>query len=174
MRFTFTLGTWADFDSLAHHHYHPARPANAMAILRATYQADDWPPDTPAGVVVVAYPNALSRGRHVALGIGPWPLRHKLTFINANIRSIARLIVHPTFRGLGLGRELVRRAVAISPVRYVEATAHMGRVCPVFTAAGFTEVAQTPPAPAYFLFDRSRIQSGVGGGFDLPTEIQLP
>src|SRR5437762_3018481 len=52
------------------------------------------------------------------------------------VGTIARVVVVPRFRGIGLGVALVRQALARAETRYVEALAVMGRVQPFFEKAG--------------------------------------
>jgi predicted N-acetyltransferase YhbS len=71
------------------------------------------------------------------------------------VRTIARVIVHPQFRGLGVAARLVRRICNECPTRYVEAFAAMGDVHPFFEHAGMTRVPPTRAGEAaYFIFDR--------------------
>ena len=79
----------------------------------------------------------------------------KLRWINAHVRTISRVIVHPQFRSLGIASQLVRRVLLDCPTRYVEAVAAMGAVHPFFARAGMTMVEPVHEAePAYFIFDR--------------------
>jgi GNAT superfamily N-acetyltransferase len=63
------------------------------------------------------------------------------------VRTIARVVVVPRFRGIGLGVQLVRHALAHAQTRYVEALAVMGRVQPFFEKAGMQRF-ERPQGPA--------------------------
>ena len=80
-----------------------------------------------------------------------------LPFINAHVRTISRVVVHPQFRGAGVATRLIRRMLDECPTRYVEAQAVMARVHPMFDAAGMKRI--DPPTgderrPVYFIFDK--------------------
>jgi GNAT superfamily N-acetyltransferase len=177
-------GTFADYRALEHFHYAPGRPAAPVGVWRVVYRDLRLPicdlqlerrtsnvggrpsnrkwqiekrkssPRTIA-VGVLAYPTPASRARERALNLAGPRYGPKLAFVNAHVRTIARVIVHPQFRGLGVAAWLVRRICEECPVRYVEAFAAMGDVHPFFERGGMTRV---PPAgeaeAAYFIFDR--------------------
>ena len=65
-------------------------------------------------------------------------VRRRAALLNRDFRRLARVIVHPTFRGIGLAVLLVRHALAHAPTPYVEALAVMGRIHPFFQTAGMT------------------------------------
>ena len=121
------------------------------------------PPARTVAVGVLVYPTPASRARERALGLGGPRYGPKLAFVNAHVRTIARVIVHPQFRGLGVAAQLVRRICCECPTRYVEAFAAMGDVHPFFEQAGMTRVPRAIAATAdaaddgeaaYFIFDR--------------------
>lgn len=64
--------------------------------------------------------------------LGPSPI----ALLNAEVRCISRVIVHPSFRGLGIGVGLVRHALDTATTPYTEAIAAMGWVHPLFEKAG--------------------------------------
>lgn len=77
-------------------------------------------------------------------------------------RRIARLVVHPTFRGVGIGTELVKRY--LEDYKDTDVIASMGLYVPVFESAGMTrldDVIINPPVGlkndlSKFSFDFSR------------------
>ena len=164
-------GTFADYRRLEHFHYAPGQPAVPAGVWRVTYAAAA--PPRPrlthrksqiancksaalVAVAVLTYPTPASRARDRALSLPPGPrYGEKLAFVNAHVRTIARVIVHPQFRGLGLAARLVRRVCEQCPTRYVEAFAAMGEVHPFFEQAGMRRVTPAGEGEAaYFLFDR--------------------
>jgi hypothetical protein len=176
------LGTFADYRKLEHFHYAPGRPAVPVGVWRVIYetprhrlsratrrhlglncklQIGNCKSTTTlrrlVAVGVLAYPTPASRARERALNLSGPRYGPKLAFVNRHVRTIARVIVHPQFRGLGVAALLVRRICEQCPTRYVEAFAAMGDVHPFFEHAGLTRV---PPAhegeAAYFIFDRER------------------
>jgi hypothetical protein len=66
--------------------------------------------------------------------------RERLDFINRNITRIARVIIAPKFRGIGLGVKLVRETMPLTGKRYVETLAVMARYNPFFEKAGMRRV----------------------------------
>jgi GNAT superfamily N-acetyltransferase len=163
-------GTCADYRELSHFHY-VTRPLPAIAgIWRAVVREDPLGSRGTKRVIAVAvltFPTA-NQGARERLVLPP-RLRGRsrygkarLRFINRHVRRIARVIVHPQFRALGVATKLVRRVLLRCPTRYVEAVAAMGEVVPFFERAGMTRV---PPIgeerSAYFLFDRKRGKGGV-------------
>jgi ABC-type ATPase with predicted acetyltransferase domain len=116
--------------------------------------------NSPARLIalgVLSYPVPSSRIRERALDLTE--LRYdprKIRWLNRNLRTISRIIVHPQFRGIGLARELVRTLCQNSDVRYVEAMAHMGRAVPFFERAGMTRHEPADDtSPIYYLWDRN-------------------
>jgi len=89
------------------------------------------------GIVVYAHPplelavrNRSTLGRFVGR-----PER-----LNAELRILRRLVMHPDVRGCGLGHWLVRRTLPLVGVRFVECLAALGAVNPVFERAGLSRV----------------------------------
>ena len=169
--FTLERGTFADYRALAHFHYARGHPATWAGIWRVTYlrfaiadlrlggnrkseisnrksQIANWQSQTVA-VGVLSYPTPANRQRERALGLGGPRYGPKLAFVNAHVRTISRVIVHPQFRALGLAARLVRRICDECPTRYVEAIAAMGEVHPFFQRGGMLHLGE-----GYFLFDR--------------------
>jgi len=105
-------------------------------------------------VAVLSYPTVNSAARDRALGLANVAPRRKLAFVNGNVRTISRVIVHPQFRSLGLASRLVREICGAAPTRYVEAFAVMGKVHPFFEKGGMTKYESAVDGPVYYLFDR--------------------
>jgi GNAT superfamily N-acetyltransferase len=168
--FRIERATMADYRALAHFHYARGDPATRAGIWRATYSDSGfWSADSGSAfnpksesqnpksfgrvvaVAVLSYPVPSHRVRERLLGLTGPRYGAKLAFVNAHIRTISRVIVHPQFRGLGLAAQLVRRACEECPTRYVEAIAAMGEVHPFFERGGMRRRGE-----GYFLFDRER------------------
>ncbi len=148
-------GTLADYGTLADFHYLRNRPATATRIL----VAEDPRPTVGArftgqsgrsavvAVLVESMPALNCRLRDVALNgryAGWSDRRFAARLLNAEVRCISRVVVHPQWRGLGLAVELVRRALTTMTTCYTEALAAMGRVHPFFKRAGMTEYRRWP------------------------------
>jgi hypothetical protein len=61
---------------------------------------------------------------------------------------MSRVVVHPKFRGIGLGEKLVAETLSICGTRCVEAVAVMARYNPFFERAGMQRVAESKPSAA--------------------------
>ncbi|HEX8325156.1 MAG TPA: GNAT family N-acetyltransferase [Tepidisphaeraceae bacterium] len=136
-RLELTPGTRGDYAALERFHYVGLRPATWAAVVAARWLPDDGPPRT-VGVAVLSYPSALNRTRHRVFGLRPMKFGQRLRWVNVNLRTISRVIVHPQFRSLGLSSALIRRLCAACPTPYIEAAARMGRAHPMFEHSGFT------------------------------------
>ncbi len=99
-----------------------------------------------AGVVVEALPALGCALRRVALP-GRFETGDRSLdagCLNREVRTIARVVVHPMFRSTGLAVGLVRRVLESAEVPYVEALAAMGRVHPFFERAGMRAFDRPP------------------------------
>jgi len=136
-------GALADYDALGHTHYRAGRPARPVHILKAV--APDL--TTPAGVLVVAMPTLNAPWRSLA-----WPGRFdsespadNAARLNDEVRTIARVVVDPRVRGLGVATRVVR-AYLVNPLTpLTEAAAALGAAAPFFQRAGM-RAYPVPPA----------------------------
>ena len=150
--FTTQPGTYADYRALAHFHYAPGHPVTQAGIWKIVYRDDARARLVAVGVL--SYPTPACKQRERALGLGGPRYGPKLLFVNAHVRTISRVIVHPQFRALGIASALVRRVCRDCPTRYVEAIAAMGEVHPFFERAGMRRMGER-----YFIFDRQTEKS---------------
>ena len=149
-RLAVSPGIAADYAALARFHYVARRPATFAGVIVARYTPDGGRSQT-VGVAVLSWPSALNRTRHRVFGLKSMPFGQRLRWVNANVRTVSRVIVHPQFRSLGLSTRLIDAAAALCPTPYVEASARMGRAHPLFDRAGFTRVEPaTRDEPLYF------------------------
>ena len=154
-RITLTSGNAADYRTLERFHYVPGRPATFAAFVVARWLPDDCKsnavPLRVIGVAVLSHPSALNRSRHRVFGLRPMRFGERLRWVNANVRTVSRVIVHPQFRSIGLSTDLIHAAAERCETPYVEASARMGRAHPLFERAGFTRVdPQTRAEPVYY------------------------
>jgi GNAT superfamily N-acetyltransferase len=151
-RIRFARATRADYVTIARHHYRPQPPAT-FCITRGAWHRDTAGREKLIAIAVLSWPVPMvpARRRLFALSSG---YREALTFANANVRTISRVIVHPQFRSLGLARQLVRDLIYRCPTRYVDTLATMGDFVGCFTAAGMTRMPTLPGEAAYFVIDR--------------------
>ncbi|MEZ6234899.1 MAG: hypothetical protein R3B68_11970 [Phycisphaerales bacterium] len=142
--FTIEPATRHDYLALAHHHYRPAHPAvlaGPGAIRRAVS-----PDGQLLGVIVIAMPTMNAAWRDAI-----WPGRYRTHDKHADaarlaseLRCIARVIIAPRHRGLGIAAALVRHYLATPLTPATEAVAAMGLASPFFAAAGMTPYRLPP------------------------------
>ncbi|HLB74671.1 MAG TPA: hypothetical protein VJJ98_11675 [Sedimentisphaerales bacterium] len=158
-------GRLSDYKKLACYHYREAPragpqgaglgPFAAIYALRLTGRLK-WRADTDcAGVVVYKMPdpnvelrNAATAGLFAGLDRDT-----QLALVNSNIRRIARVVVDPMFRGLGLASRLVRETMPLMNVPIIEALAVMGLVNPFFEKAGMQGYAAKMPVRSVRLIE---------------------
>jgi len=160
-RLSLRPGIRADYFALDRFHYRPGPPATWAAVWTITFTLQNEPTALPRPIAaaVLSYPCLNVPARTAALSLDKTNPSDRAAFVNAHVRTISRVIVHPQFRSLGLAVLLARHAIAACPTRYVEALAQMGRAHPLFTLAGMrlqNEPTAAPDKPLYYLCDRER------------------
>ncbi|TET19649.1 GNAT family N-acetyltransferase [Candidatus Bathyarchaeota archaeon] len=131
-------GTREDYEELAVFHYRDSRrlvcPQKIFVLKRE---------GELCGVIVYKSPAVRTAGRKKAFG-------RVLTIYEVNqvLTCIARVVVHPKYRTIGLGVKLVRETLPLADKPYVETTAVMARYNPFFERAGMTKIAESTPRPA--------------------------
>lgn len=162
-------GAWADFLALERFHYRNRRPATVAGVWVALHRHRPGAPPRLAAVAVLSYPTLACAARDEALGLHRLGPAERIRFVNANVRTISRVIVHPTYRSIGLSAALVRRIIRDRPAPILEALAVMARVHGFFDAAGLRRV--TVPndfdKPVYFVH-----KSNARGVDDRPAQVQ--
>jgi ABC-type ATPase with predicted acetyltransferase domain len=68
--------------------------------------------------------------------------------MNQELWLLARVVLHPTYRGAGIAAEFVRRACALCPAPWIETLSAMGHASPFFERAGFVRVGVVRKPPA--------------------------
>jgi len=143
-------GSLEAYKELSHYHYRDIRPgafAGIFAIRPVKTLADSFGTET-VGVVAFRTPSAEVELRNIATGnlfTGFDRVTH-LALVNKNIRCIARLIIEPRFRGLGLASWLVRETMPQMNVPIVEGLSVMGAVNPFLERAGMRAYTAGMPA----------------------------
>jgi GNAT superfamily N-acetyltransferase len=152
---TIRRGGLADYDRLARFHYRAGRPATCVRVLVAeaggAYVARSTRPE-PVGVLVISMPALNGPWRERV-----WPGRYRAIeptrddrlacarAINEELRVISRVVVEPRWRGLGIGRRLVRAYLDDPLSVRTEAISAMARFSGVFEGAGMRAV-DCPPS----------------------------
>jgi len=132
-------GDMSDYRLLAAYHYRDGRPVGIKAVyaVRAK-RALGVLGRRPAGVIVYTMPNPRVELRTIAThGAFHGLDRHtELELLNRHVRCLARVIVEPRFRGIGLAVRLVRETMPRLNVPLIEALGVMPLVNPFLERAG--------------------------------------
>ena len=137
-------GTLDDYDKLARLHYRAATPATIERVFAAI---DDTTGEL-AGVMLTSRPTLNGSWRRLAFP-GRFDLGTKseqARRLNAELRTISRVVIDPRYRGIGLARRLVRQYLDAPDTVCTEAIAAMGPVCPFLERAGMTPYPLTDQA----------------------------
>lgn len=141
-------GDMADYRALAAYHYREEKPVAVQAVFTLRPKTSrGMLGSTPAGVVVYCAPNPRVELRTVATNgaFAELDKQTQLALINRNIRCIARLIIEPRFRGVGLATRLVRETMPRMEVPIIEALGVMPQVNPFLERAGMQVFAPRTP-----------------------------
>jgi hypothetical protein len=116
----------------------------------------------PAGVIVYTMPPANCRGRTLAMperfaGLNQ---SERLRYINARVRTIARVIVEPRYRSMGLAAWMVAETMERMNVPVIESLAVMGRCSSFFTRAGMSKI-HVPQSQHHIELRRRLIRAGI-------------
>lgn len=132
-------GDMNDYKQLAAGHYRDSSPVAVQAVytLRPRRPLGSYG-RRPAGVIVYTMPNPRVELRSVATGgiFAGLDRQTGLALLNRNVRCIARVIVEPPFRGIGLASRLVRETMPKVNAPIVEALGVMPLVNPFLEKAG--------------------------------------
>jgi hypothetical protein len=135
-------GCMDDYKSLSAYHYRSDTigPLAAIFALKPVSFVPGLPKSGPLGVIVYCLPTPGLAMRNVATAglFAGLDRRTQLALINKNIRTIARVIIDPRLRCLGLATRLVCETMPQMNVPIIEALAVMGLVNPFFEKAGLT------------------------------------
>lgn len=151
----FERGGIRDYLALSDHHYKAAPPATVSRVFTFRHQCRGVvgrylgrTSQTPVvAVLTESYPILSCRLRDWALDgryRGVVDLKQRAMVLNAEIRCISRVVVHPQWRGLGLAVRLVRAVLADPETVFTEALAAMGHAHPFFERAGMVAYHRHP------------------------------
>jgi ABC-type ATPase with predicted acetyltransferase domain len=96
--------------------------------------------DEPVGICVFTTPAASLTLRSQYFGLKDPRSRVALAALNEQLWLLARVVLHPTYRGAGIAAGFVREACHTCPVPWVETLTAMGHANPFFERAGFIRV----------------------------------
>ena len=133
------------YKELAAFHYRAGNPPAVVSdvfgafLKQNTRRLDNS--ERLAGVIVYARPalhlamrNRATKGRYLPGKNASAAYRR----LNREVKTIARVVVAPQFRGIGLAVRLVAETMPLVGALYVESLAAMGKVNPFFEKAGLT------------------------------------
>ena len=122
---------WADF---ARWHYRSRGLAHVRRVVLLRHGTEK------VGICVFTAPAASLRLRSRYFGLHNARSRLALQALNRQMWLLARVVLHPTYRGAGIGSTFARRACQNCPVDWIETLAAMGQMNPFFERAGFTRI----------------------------------
>lgn len=138
---TITQGVLKDWQPFEAFHYRrgPLGVVDKVFVMRRKGE--------PVGIIIYGMPvpniamrNQVTRGRYTGSG-----RLMSLGLLNAELRTIKRVVIDPQYRGAGLGRRLVCETLERAGTVLVEAVAVMGRVNSFLERAGMAGYPQSPP-----------------------------
>ena len=127
-------GSYQDWKTLADFHYRSHRiaaPRKIFCLKRG---------NELCGVIVYCYPPIACFGRRQVLP------KMSIKELNQKLSIISRVVVHPKYRTIGLGRKLVRETLSLAGTPYVEMVAVMAKYNPFGEKAGMQKIAEQPPS----------------------------
>jgi energy-coupling factor transporter ATP-binding protein EcfA2/N-acetylglutamate synthase-like GNAT family acetyltransferase len=134
-------GSLEDYGKLCGFHYRSAGERKLGLMAKAVFRLMHG--DSVIGVIVYSYSYLNLKPRNMVFGeryVYTSGDLHKARLINEEIARISRVVIHPKFRGIGLGEHLVRETLPKAGARVVEALAVMARYNPFFEKAGMVKV----------------------------------
>lgn len=141
---TFQPGTMASWPRFAPLHYAAGPPF----AVRQVYTAIDRERSAEVGICILTAPPLMSQARNRALP-GEYKIPGDITApsrLNAEVMLLARIVVLPEYRGIGLGRALVNHATETCGAKYIECSAAMAEQHPFLARSGFVEF-EVPDRP---------------------------
>lgn len=118
-----------DYKQLAYLHYRGTRVTAPWRYYKMSRGNE------LVGVIVYTYPPIRLGGRKDAVGYSP-----DLTELNRDWTLISRVIIHPKYRGIGLGTRIIKETLQIQGRKHVELVAVMAQYSPFAERAGMTPV----------------------------------
>lgn len=135
-------GTKAEFERLEQFHYKAqSNPAGVRRIYVAKLNGEI------IGGIMYASCNPHLAGRSIAVPeySKGGSSSESLHLLNRDFLRIARVVVLPKYRGIGLGVKLVKDTMPMTGYPYIETLAVMAKVNPFFEHAGMTRIYTEPP-----------------------------
>jgi len=131
-------GSIEDYHKLSGFHYRDSSRVAAVYKVFTLKRGDEL-----CGVILYKYPSVACQGRKEALG-----RRLSIEELNRDLSTIARVVVHPKYRTIGLGTKLVKETLLLVDKPYVEMIAVMAKYNPFAEKAGMRRILEGKPYPA--------------------------
>jgi uncharacterized protein len=129
-----TEGAKSDWPYFARWHY---RSHHVACVKRVVLL---WHGDEKIGICVFTTPAASLNLRTRYFGLKGARSRLALQALNRQLWLLSRVVLHPTYRGAGIGASFVRRACQSCAIDWIETLSAMGHANPFFEKAGFQRV----------------------------------
>ena len=135
-------GNFEDYEKLKRFHYRSTNEKeNTNLRMRNCFKLIYG--NNLIGVIVYSNSYLNLKPRNIVFGdrylFTPGDL-HRARLINDEIARISRVIIHPKFRGIGLGEFLVKQTLPLANAKVVEVLAVMAKYNPFFERAGMVKV----------------------------------
>ncbi|MFH5806007.1 hypothetical protein [Alienimonas sp. DA493] len=98
----------------------------------------------PVGIALFCSPPLSLRGRNRYFGAGSRWTSAGIKAMNAQLVTLARVVLHPTYRGCSLAAPFVAAACDACPFPWVESLTQLGQTHPFLERAGFVKVPVEP------------------------------
>lgn len=167
-------GATKDYKLLSGYHY---RDPLVPPAVHQVYRARHVPSGRVVGAIVYAAPalNLGIRNRifgdQYKIGGGAGTNDIRAARLNRDLELIIRVVVHPTFRGTGLGVRIIKETLPLRPYRYIEMSAAMGSINPFAEKAGMQAVQVPRPANTERVLAALRSAGMTEGQMANPREI---
>ena len=131
-------GSIQDYHRLSGFHYRDSGRVPAVQKVFVLRRGDEV-----CGVILYKYPGLACQGRKQAFG-------RVLTIqeLNRDLTTVARVVVRPKYRTIGLGTKLVKDTLRLVDKPYVEMIAVMAKYNPFAERAGMKKILESKPNPA--------------------------
>ncbi|QDT15105.1 AAA family ATPase [Alienimonas californiensis] len=120
--------------------WHGSQPGVRNASDESPHEAE------PVGIALFCSPPLSLRGRNQYFGSGARWTSAGLKAMNAQLVTLARVVLHPTYRGCSLAAPFVAAACDACPFPWVESLTQLGQTHPFLERAGFVKAPVDPPA----------------------------
>jgi len=131
-------GSVEDYHKFSGFHYRDSKQVAAVYKVFVLKRRDEV-----SGVILYKYPGLAYQRRREALG--------RVLIIqelNRDLTTIARVVVHPKYRTMGLGTKLVKDTLSLVDKPYVEMVAVMAKYNPFAEKAEMKKILESKPNPA--------------------------